>query len=208
MKEDAERIPAAGSGDHGMFWFLAPLLIGFVFNWASAPTGLYIRRFGERRGRALTFLFRNLLGIPVWAAGLALSCGVDSPQAWPEAAILTGLGWIWIFAGSLLILWALVLLGMRSIRPTSQDTLISRGIYRFIRHPIHAGVLLEFLGLILTYRTIPVLIACLMGVGYVWIQTRLEEADLLARIPPYREYMETVPRFLPHWRNPTNGRPE
>jgi len=190
-----------------MLWFIALMLIGFVFNWASASTGLYIRRFGERRGRALTFLFRNILGIPVWAAGLVLSIGVDSRQAWPGAAVLTGLGWILVISGSLLILWALVLLGMRSIRPTSQDTLVSRGIYRFIRHPIHAGVLLEFLGLILIYRTIPVLIACLMGVGYVWIQTRLEEADLLARIPAYREYRKAVPRFFPHWRNPTDGRP-
>jgi len=48
-----------------MFWFLALLLIGFFFIWASAPTRPNTLRFGEHHGRALTFLFRNILGIPV-----------------------------------------------------------------------------------------------------------------------------------------------
>lgn len=29
------------------------------------------------------------------------------------------------------------------------------------------------------------------------VQTRLEEIDLLQRMPNYRDYMNAVPRFLP-----------
>jgi protein-S-isoprenylcysteine O-methyltransferase Ste14 len=186
--------------DLPVYLFLFPLLAGFLFNWASAPTAFYIRRLGETRGRALTFLFRNILGIPVWAAGLALACRVDVPALWPDTVLPVAAGWVLICAGGLLILQALRFLGWRSVRPTSQDSLVQSGSYRWVRHPIHAGVLLEFLGVILLFRTAPVLAACLLGSLYVVVQTKLEEADLLARIPDYRQYMQSVPRFLPRFR--------
>ena len=44
------------------------------------------------------------------------------------------------------------------------------------------------------------LLAVSLGVGWVLIQARLEELDLLQRMPAYREYMQRVPRFLPRLR--------
>jgi protein-S-isoprenylcysteine O-methyltransferase Ste14 len=124
---------------------------------------------------------------------------------WPAAAGLDAAGWFLLFAGGALILVALRFLGLRSARPTSQDTLVRDGPYRYIRHPIHSGTLLEFLGVILVFRTAPVLAACLSGFLYVFVQTYLEEADLLARIPDYRQYMRSLPRFLPRLRDPRSG---
>ena len=56
-----------------MFQFLFPLLMGFAFNWASAFTHFYSQRLGERCGRLVTFVTRNILGIPVWAFGVVLT---------------------------------------------------------------------------------------------------------------------------------------
>lgn len=189
-----------------MYLFLVPLLIGFFFNWASAFTGFYVRWLGETSGQAVSFLLRNILGIPVWAAGLVMACRISTAPLFPASAFAAVLGWLLIGAGALLILWALALLGWRSFRPTSSDTLISRGIYRRIRHPIHSGVLLELFGLALLFPTAPVMLACLLGYAYVVIQSRLEEADLISRMPAYRDYMERVPRFLPRIGNHPSAR--
>lgn len=95
-----------------MYRFLIPLLIGFAFNWASAFTHFYSKRWGPCAGMLTSFHLRNILGIPVWVFGLALAASV--------------LGW-----------------------------------------------------------------------GYVFVQARLEEIDLVQRIPAYREYMQRAPRFFP-----------
>lgn len=59
-----------------MYRFLIPLLIGFAFNWASAFTDFYSKRWGQRAGRLSSFVLRNILGIPVWVYGLALAACV------------------------------------------------------------------------------------------------------------------------------------
>jgi protein-S-isoprenylcysteine O-methyltransferase Ste14 len=42
-----------------------------------------------------------------------------------------------------------------------------------------------------------VLVACGLGVTWAAIQARLEEADLVRRMPQYRAYMAEVPGFVP-----------
>jgi len=80
------------------------------------------------------------------------------------------------------------------------DALVEHGVYGHIRHPIHAGLLLEFAALILVKPRRTVALAC--GLGMLWslVQTRLEELDLLDRMPAYREYMMRLPRFVPRLR--------
>jgi protein-S-isoprenylcysteine O-methyltransferase Ste14 len=45
-----------------------------------------------------------------------------------------------------------------------------------------------------------VVLDCALGIGWIFVQARLEELDLLQRMPAYQEYMNRVPRFLPHLR--------
>jgi protein-S-isoprenylcysteine O-methyltransferase Ste14 len=84
--------------------------------------------------------------------------------------------------------------------PSTRDTLVHSGIYAHVRHPIHTGTFLEFMGLLLLIPTQTVTLACTVGLAWVLVQTRLEERDLLQRLPDYREYMNRVPRFLPRFR--------
>ncbi len=81
--------------------------------------------------------------------------------------------------------------------PSVRDTLVRHGLYAYVRHPIYAGALLIFAGLALLRPTSAVVLAS--AIGFIWalIQARLEEMDLVQRLPAYREYMQQVPRFVP-----------
>jgi protein-S-isoprenylcysteine O-methyltransferase Ste14 len=183
-----------------MYLFLILLLIGFAFNWASAFTDFYSRRFGEHRGRLISFITRNILGIPVWVIGLVLAFRESASPLFIPSLVTDILGWLLVVTGTVPMFWGLAFLGRRSFRPTQQDTLVSAGIYNHIRHPIYTGVLIEFVGGPLLHPMIPALIACAFGWGYIYVQARLEEFDLVRRIPSYRQYMDRVPRFFPRLR--------
>jgi protein-S-isoprenylcysteine O-methyltransferase Ste14 len=45
-----------------------------------------------------------------------------------------------------------------------------------------------------------VALACALGILWAFLQARLEEVDLLQRMPAYREYLSRVPTFMPHFR--------
>lgn len=103
-----------------------------------------------------------------------------------------------MIAGGVIILWGFVALGRRAAAPSVEDRLEEGGIYAYVRHPIYTGLILEFCGIILVKPTLPVLVACILGLIWVPIQARLEEIDLMKRLPVYQEYIQRVPRFLPH----------
>ena len=186
-------------GDEQMFLFLFPLLIGFAFNWASAFTHFYSQRWGERRGRLATFITRNILGIPVWAFGVVLAVRESASAFFIPGPIIKALAWGLLTIGTILMVWALILLRLRSFRPTEKDTLVARGLFKYIRHPIYSGLLLDFFALSLMRPSAPALAACALGWGFVFVQAHLEEMDLVQRIPAYRQYMGQVPRFFPRF---------
>jgi protein-S-isoprenylcysteine O-methyltransferase Ste14 len=182
--------------------FLIPLVIGFVFNWASAFTHFYTKKWGERRGQAITFITRNILGIPVWALGVALATKTEARLLFEPGVAAKVLAYAFLGLGTILMIWALVLLRLRSFRPTEKDTLVDRGVFAHIRHPIYSGLLLDFIGLVLMRPTVPVLAASALGWIFVFVQAKFEELDLAERLPPYREYMVRVPRFFPRLGKP------
>lgn len=181
----------------GMFLFLIPLLIGFIFNLLSAFTTTFSRRFGDRAGSLLTILLRDVLGIPVWAAGFFLAAWASSPLVFESSPGVKTAGWILIVIGGLIILASLATIRLRSLAPSTGDALAQSGIYARVRHPIHSGTILEFLGLFLVRPSATIGLACALGVIWVLVQTICEERDLFQRIPAYREYMKRVPRFFP-----------
>ena len=58
-------------------------------------------------------------------------------------------------------------------------------------------LLSQLAGLALYVPTLPVILAGLIGGGWTFLQARLEERDLLRRVPGYDGYMHQVPRFFP-----------
>jgi len=183
-----------------MFYFLIPLLVGFGFNLASAFTSFYSRRWGKRRGQLVTILFRDVLGIPVWVLGLGLAMRTPSPALFASNSMTQISGWLLLLIGGLIILAALFTIRLLAAAPTNQDKLVKIGLYASVRHPIHTGTFFEFVGLFLIAPSLNMAAACMIGCIWILIQTRMEEVDLLQRMPEYRQYMQSVPRFWPRLR--------
>jgi protein-S-isoprenylcysteine O-methyltransferase Ste14 len=183
-----------------MFLFLIPLLLGFLLNSASAFTAFYSRHLGERGGRLASVVLRDVVGIPLWAIGYAMAVLANSTRLFNPIFISSALAWLLILAGVIIIFAGLVSLRWRAVAPSIQDTLADQGIYAHIRHPLYSGMVLELAGLFLWIPKVSVLVACILGVVWVMIQARLEEMDLVERIPAYQDYMPRVPRFVPKHR--------
>ena len=179
-----------------MLWFLIPLLIGFTLNVASAYTAEWSERWGARRGETVTAVLRNVLGIPVWAVGLILAVRTRAPVLFSAPAAEFA-GWLLLAAGCVVIALALHALRAKAAVPSTRDTLVEHGLYGRVRHPIHAGMFLVWISLVLVHPTAAVALAS--GLGAVWtlVQTGAEESDLMRRLPAYQDYMRRVPRFVP-----------
>lgn len=180
-----------------MYHFLLPLLAGFVLAGASAFTAAYSRYWGERGGRFATSLLRNMLGIPLYFYGLVLAWRAGSPLLFNPGAVGQGLGWLFIAGGAVPVIIGHLQLGMRTHMPSVGDHLMDGGLYAYVRHPIYAGGLLVFFGLALLQPNATWLLACVLSSVFFTVIGKLEEIDLLQRMPEYREYMLRVPGFIP-----------
>lgn len=76
-------------------------------------------------------------------------------------------------------------------------TLVRRGPYRVVRHPIYSGLLLAITGSALaTGRGL--LVAVVAGGAYFIMCVRVEEADMAAAFPDeYPEYARHTKRLIP-----------
>ena len=183
-----------------MYLFLLPLVLGFASNSAGTFTAVFSHRWSEQRGSIVSVILRDVLGIPVWGFGFFLASNTSAPVLFAASLIIDLLGWLMVALGGVIILLALVTIRVKAVMPSTRDRLVQKGLYAHMRHPIHSGTILEFLGLFLLMPNWPVTVACALGVVWIFVQTWLEEMDLLQRLPDYREYMERVPRFLPRFR--------
>lgn len=178
-----------------MYWFLIPLIVGFISNAASAFTTLYSEKWGKTKGTLLTIILRDITGIPVWAIGFILAIRESAEFLYRNSLLNLIAGWIIILTGAVIIVIALVSIRIKAAAPSTEDTLIKKGIYSVIRHPIHSGTFLEFAGLFILRPSLQTGIACVLGFVWIFVQTKFEEQDLIKRIPEYRDYMKQVPVF-------------
>jgi len=179
---------------------LIPLLLGFACNSVSAFTAAFSRRWGPQRGPWVTVVLRNVLGIPLWVTGLVLAVRSPSRALFAASALVQSFGWVLLIAGCGVQLMAVASLRGRAAKPSIDDALVDHGVYAHIRHPIYAGLLLEFAALVLVRPRRAVAMACALGMLWALLQARLEEIDLLQRMPSYRDYLARVPGFVPRVR--------
>lgn len=183
-----------------MYWFLIPLLLSFACNISSASTAFYSRSLGQRGGQLASAVLRNVFGLPLLGVAFVLAARAPAPRLILESVGVGVAGWLFILGGAALILWAVFSLRARSAAPSMGDTLVRHGPFAVVRHPLYGGVFLELDGAALLRPTWPMLVCCLLTAGWLLVQARAEEQDLLQRIPGYRDYMRQVPRFLPRLR--------
>lgn len=134
-------------------------------------------------------MLRNVFGIPLWVLGYLWAWLIPTPWIFKPSPIPVALGWIFVIVGSVPVLLGHADVGMRSHLPSVRDTLVSRGLYAYVRHPIYAGVLIIMPGLALIQPSLAVLVASALGFVWLFVQARLEELDLLQRMLEYWYYM-------------------
>ncbi|MEW6584170.1 MAG: isoprenylcysteine carboxylmethyltransferase family protein [Nitrospirota bacterium] len=187
-------------GMAGMGKAIYLILFGFALVGASAFTAAYSKWWGEKGGQWATIILRNLLGIPLWFTGFVLAWTEPSPFLFDPDITFKLIGLFLIILGSIPFIWGHVELGWRTHMPSVKDTLVRHGLYAYVRHPIYAGGFAIVVGLALIRPTQASVTACMLGFIWLIVQARLEEMDLLQRMPDYKDYMKQVPRFLPRLR--------
>jgi protein-S-isoprenylcysteine O-methyltransferase Ste14 len=188
-----------------MYYFLILLIAGFGANLASSCTKIYSEKWGKKTGTFITVILRDVLGIPVWAIGFVLAIKESGGLVYQSSGMNQVAGWFIMAVGASVIIIALIQIRVKAAAPSVGDSLVRTGIYSVIRHPIHSGTLLEFIGLFILWPSLNVGIASMIGLLWIVLQTRLEEKDLVRRIPDYKGYMEEVPRFIPRLRKKRHG---
>jgi len=193
-----------GMAGMGVAIFL--IIIGFALVGASAFTSTYSRWWGEKGGQWATIILRNLLGIPLWFTGFILAWNKSSPILFDPNITLKLIGLFLIILGFIPFIWGHIELGWRTHMPSVKDTLVRHGLYAYVRHPIYAAGMLIDAGLVLIRPTTTFVLACMLGFIWLIVQARLEEIDLLQRMPDYKDYMKQVPRFIPSLRKVNHAR--
>lgn len=102
--------------------------------------------------------------------------------------------------GGGLIIWSL-LLQKDNLRilptPAKDGRLITRGIYKFIRHPIYSGIVLLAIGYAAYYSSFYHLLMALVLFLFFDIKASYEERKLLLRFHEYWDYKVRTGKFFP-----------
>ena len=151
-----------------------------------------------RGGQIASSVLRNLLGIPLYFLGLVLAWQAPAPLLFDPGTATQVAAWALIVTGSIPVVVGHLQIGWSTHMPSLRDPLVTTGLYAHVRHPIYAGALPLFIGLALVRPSATFALACALSCAFFIIQARLEEVDLLERLPEYREYMRRVPALLPH----------
>jgi protein-S-isoprenylcysteine O-methyltransferase Ste14 len=141
------------------------------------------------------------------AIGLGLASAILVASHWSGGTLPAP--WAWLVAGLVvtaagvaLRIWAVVTLGRfftTQVRISSDQSVVSTGPYRWVRHPSYFALLLEVAGLGLS-QTNWLAVVCAVAVpvpALVW-RIRIEETALRTGLgPAYDAYAEGRSRLLP-----------
>jgi protein-S-isoprenylcysteine O-methyltransferase Ste14 len=91
------------------------------------------------------------------------------------------------------------LLSLASVRALGRGReLVTRGPYRWVRHPYFLGILIMLVGAIVAMRSLPALILFYPAVRVTLMRARREEHNLALRFgDTYQKYLERVSFILP-----------
>jgi protein-S-isoprenylcysteine O-methyltransferase Ste14 len=185
-------------------------LVLIIYCVVFMPVGLYHRiqsYTGEKIDRwqeGIFILFGlRLIALAMFAGGIAW---MIQPRwmAWSSMPIPVWLRWSGIaMAGIGGVLFSLA---VHSLGKNLTDTVITRkdhslvttGPYSFVRHPFYVASALGAVGVCLAMANWLLLVAFIVGFGFLVARTRIEEEKLIERFgDDYREYMAKTGRFFP-----------
>lgn len=84
------------------------------------------------------------------------------------------------------------------IKIYKEQTLVQKGMYRIVRHPLYASIILMFYGGCLVYRNILAFAAVnIVFIPFMYYRAKQEETLLLQRFPDYEEYRRRTGMLFP-----------
>ena len=180
--------------------FFLVILIALPFRIRSQATGESL----DRRQEGLSMMIGlRLCGVAVWAGVIAFMLE-PRLMAWSAIPLPAGARWTGV---ALTIVTAIVLLWtLRSLGPNLTDTvvtraahtLVTRGPYRWVRHPFYDCMALFMLSISLMMANWFVIASGILTFALLAIRSATEEQKLLERFgEPYRAYRAATGRFLP-----------
>jgi protein-S-isoprenylcysteine O-methyltransferase Ste14 len=123
-------------------------------------------------------------------------------DAWPVPGSIAVVALVIEFVGAAVLVIGIVNLG-RSLTPlptpVAHGELRTGGFYRWVRHPIYAGIMALTVGLAIRSSSVAVAVATAALIAWFMVKARWEESRLEARYPAYVAYAARTPRFVPFW---------
>ena len=147
--------------------------------------------FNERGGAWV--IGQSILMLAVFTLAVAF------PGRWHHLAVMVA-GVLFLFIGGGIGLAGVMALETNRTpfpAPLKGSRLVQDGIYRLIRHPLYASVMLTSLGWALLWQSGRALLAVLALVVFFHAKVRHEERRLREVFPDYAAYEKRVKRFLP-----------
>jgi len=183
--------------------FVVVMMIALPFRIKSQSTGEKLDRMQE--GLFILVALR-LAGAALWFSALAFMIN-PAWMAWASLPFPSWIRWVGVASGAVtpfLLAWTLSTLGPNltdTVVTRQAHTLVTRGPYRWVRHPFYVCMALFVLSLGLVAANWFVLAAGVVVFTLLAVRTRTEEEKLLARFgDPYRAYLERTGRFVPRLR--------
>lgn len=184
-----------------VYRYLFPVMwLGWVGYWWAASRDVKITSRREPLRSRLSHV------VPLTVAGLLLwlpSSPIRSlgGHVWPVGAWLFWVGAASTLLGLLFTVWARGHLGRNwsgTITLKRDHDLITSGPYRFVRHPIYAGLLLAFVGGAIARGEWRGVVAVGLAVAALWRKLRIEEGWMRERFGArYEEYARRVAALVP-----------
>lgn len=119
----------------------------------------------------------------------------------PESAAIAYSGVLITSLGAAFAIWARLMLGRNwsaTVTLKQDHSLVFRGPYRLVRHPIYAGGLLAMLGTAIVYDQAGCFLAVALAFVGWWLKTRREEDFMTQQFgEEYRHYQRNVKRLIP-----------
>ena len=175
------------------------------------PITLFHRIRSQATGESLdrwqegAFILFTLRGIGA-ATMLGFTAYLVNPawMAWSSTPLPVWLRWTGIgldVLAGLLLVWTLRCLGKNltdTVVTRREHTLVTRGPYRWVRHPFYDAVALLLTANALAAANWFLFVGGALALSLIVLRTKREEDRLVARFgDSYRDYMNRTGRFLP-----------
>jgi protein-S-isoprenylcysteine O-methyltransferase Ste14 len=181
-----------------------PFLIS-MYCWLALEVVLSVRDVVRRRARIGSD--RGTRAIVALSLGGSIVIGSMS-RRWlpalntPAPDVFAVAGFVALWAGLAVRIWAVITLGgsfSTFIRADADQTVVTHGPYRWVRHPSYTGLLLVALGFGLgVHNWLSLLICLVVPVLGLLPRIAVEESEMIRVLgEQYRSYRKTTRRLVP-----------